>query len=343
MNQRTLSDDQIVDILYRHFLGREPDSWALKYFPEEFAQGRMDVKSFITALLACEEYRQRKILDRHTWVPPGHYYSPIVNLDELRAHADRVFDRSRVPSAIDMNEARQLALLNALGKLAQDLPFQDTKRDGLYYYYENPSYSYGDAVVLASMIRHARPKRIVEFGCGFSSCVILDVNRCFFSSEIECSFVDPYPELLRNLVGEDYGSLRVVRSRAQEIDLALVEALEANDILFVDSTHVSKAGNDVNFHFFEVLPKLNPGVYVHFHDIFYPFEYPEAWFFEENRSWNEIYVLKAFLMYNRCFKIEFFNNFLAQKFPELVSSALPQFGRNSGGAIWLRKYDRDPG
>jgi hypothetical protein len=338
MDQLSLSHDQIIDILYRHFLGRKPDARGLSNFREALAEGRMDVTSFIGALLTCDEYRQREMVGQETWVPPGHFYSPIVNLDELRIDTNRIFDRSRIPLSIDLNEAHQLALLNDLAKLAQDLPFTATKHDGLHYYYDNPSYSYGDALVLAAMIRHARPKRVVEFGCGFSSCVILDVNRLYFDGEIECSFVDPYPELLQNLVGKDYESLRVFRSRTQDVDLALVESLEDNDILFIDSTHVSKAGSDVNFHFFETLPKLKPGVYIHFHDVFYPFEYPDVWFFDGNRSWNEIYLLKAFLMYNHCYKIEFFNDFFAYKFRDLLFGALPQFRHNTGGAIWLRKY-----
>jgi hypothetical protein len=340
MKQPSLSDKEIVDILYRHFLGREAEPSALEDFSGKLAKGEMDIRSFITALLSCEEYGQRRILDRQEiWAPLGHFYSPVVNLDELRADAHRVFDRSRRPSGIDLNEVGQLTLLKALGKLAKDLPFPVTKHNGLHYYYENPSYSYGDAIVLASMIRHACPKRIVEFGCGFSSCVILDVNTHFFEGEIECSFVDPYPELLRSLVGEDYEQLRVFPSRIQDIDIGIVEALENNDILFIDSTHVARAGSDVNFNFFEILPKLRSGVYIHFHDVFYPFEYPEAWFFEGNRSWNENYLLRAFLMHNRNYKIEFFNDFLAYKYPQVVSSTLPNFSRNTGGAIWLRKYE----
>jgi hypothetical protein len=90
--------------------------------------------------------------------------------------------------------------------------------------------------------------------------------------------------------------------------------------------------------FFETLPALQAGVSIHFHDVAYPFEYPEAWFFDENRSWNELYLLRAFLMYNPLYRIEFFNHFLAYAHPELAKT-IPWFEYNCGGAIWLRKCD----
>jgi hypothetical protein len=46
--------------------------------------------------------------------------------------------------------------------------------------------------------------------------------------------------------------------------------LEANDILFIDSSHVLRPQGDVLFEFLEILPVLKPGVIVHIHDIFTP-------------------------------------------------------------------------
>jgi Methyltransferase domain/Domain of unknown function (DUF4214) len=331
-----LSDAAIITALYAAFLGREPEPSALAHYSNALAEGDLDARSLIALFRDCDEYRHRQA-GRHLWVPAGHYYSPIVNVAELRADAPRVFDRSRRPACVDLNEAGQLALLPALRSLARDLPFQETKKDGLLYYFLNPSYGHGDAVVLACMIRHLRPRRILEFGCGFSSCVILDINRHFFGGEIECTFVDPYPQLLRDLIAGYTGGARILESRAQDIDLDIVRSLQKNDILFIDSTHVSKAGSDVNFHFFETLPALRAGVFIHVHDVVYPFEYLEEWFFDENRSWNELYLLRAFLMYNPYYRIEFFNHFLACVHPDLVKT-IPWFERNCGGAIWLRKY-----
>ncbi len=337
MSDESLSKVDVITALYLSFLGREPEPPALAYFSKALTEGTLDVKALVAEFQNCEEYRQRQSTN-HLWMPPGHYYSPIANVEELHADAARVFDRSCRPAGIDLNEAGQLALLPTLRRLARDLPFQETKKDGLLYYFHNDSYGHGDAVVLAGMIRHLRPRRILEFGCGFSSCVILDINRSFFGGQIECTFVDPYPQRLRDLLIGYSGEARIIESRAQDIDLDLVRSLQGNDILFIDSTHVSKAGSDVNFHFFETLPSLQPGVLIHVHDVFYPFEYLEEWFFEENRSWNELYLLRAFLMYNPMYRIEFFNHFLAYAHPELAKT-IPWFEYNCGGAIWLRKCD----
>lgn len=85
------------------------------------------------------------------------------------------------------------------------------------------------------------------------------------------------------------------------------------------------------------MPRLKSGVYIHFHDIFYPFEYPKEWFFKENRTWNELYLLRAFLMYNFNYEIVFFNDFVIQKFRSEIEEAMPLFTKNSGGSLWLRK------
>jgi hypothetical protein len=112
--------------------------------------------------------------------------------------------------------------------------------------------------------------------------------------------------------------------------------LEANDILFIDSSHVSKAGSDVNHLFFTVLPRLKPGVLVHVHDVFYPFEYPLGWL-RQGRAWNELYLLRAFLQYNTAFEMLFFNSFLWKHHKEQLAAKLPRMATNPGGSIWLRK------
>lgn len=273
-----------------------------------------------------------------TWVPPGHFYSPIVNLDELRQNRFRVFDRREDPVGIDLRERQQLSLLTVLSSHHSKIPFKPDRQDGLRYFYENPAYSYGDAIVLASLLLTVKPKRIVEFGSGHSSCVFLDINEVHFSNQIECTFVEPHPDLLFSLMKpEDRRHCRVLPCRAQDVPMSVVDDLGENDVLFIDSTHVCKAGSDVNFHLFTVLPRLKSGVYIHFHDIFFPFEYPEAWFFEENRSWNEVYLLRAFLMGNNDFEVVFFNDFMHVRHGARIEDALPMFGLNPGGSLWLRK------
>jgi hypothetical protein len=113
--------------------------------------------------------------------------------------------------------------------------------------------------------------------------------------------------------------------------------MQAGDILFIDSTHVMKTGSDVCQELFEILPRLKPGVLIHFHDVFWPFEYPAAWVVQENRSWNELYGLRAFLMYNAAFQVEFFSDFFCQHFRPRIEAEFPTMLKNTGGSLWLRK------
>jgi hypothetical protein len=187
------------------------------------------------------------------------------------------------------------------------------------------------------MIRYAQPKKIIEVGSGYSSCATLDVNELFFDRSIECTFIDPYPEQLFSLIKEDdRKKITVIQKRLQDVGVDIFTSLSANDILFVDSSHVSKINSDVNYIFFELLPLLQSGVYIHFHDIFYPFEYPKD-VVRRGFAWNEDYILHAFLQYNTSFKILFFNTFLEHFFKQQFAESMPLCLKNPGGSIWLRK------
>lgn len=275
-----------------------------------------------------------------TWAPPGHFYSPIADLADVRAREKVIFNEDLMPQdvrGVDFNEDAQLTLLDEFAKFYGDLPFGAEKKDGLRYFFENTAYSYSDAICLYGMIRWLKPKRIIEIGSGYSSCVMLDTNELFLNGSVQVTFIEPYAELLKSLVKVgDLDKHDLLEKPLQEVSLDVFSHLEAGDILFIDSTHVSKAGSDVNYIFFEILPGLKKGVYIHFHDIFFPFEYPKEWVYE-GRAWTEDYLLRAFLQYNEAFKVVFFNNFLWKFHQEEILEKLPLCGKNPGGSIWLRK------
>ncbi|MCD2257785.1 class I SAM-dependent methyltransferase [Psychroserpens luteolus] len=268
-------------------------------------------------------------------VPPGHYYSPTISKEDLVKRSENIWkDHPREIIGLDLNEESQLNLLNEFAAYYKELPFEATEKEGLRYYYENRMYSYSDAIFLFCMLRKSTPKRIIEVGSGFSSAVTLDTNNLFFDNNMECTFIEPYPERLNSLLFES-DSIRLLQKPVQDVELSLFEELEANDILFIDSTHVSKTGSDVNFLMFDVLPRLKKGVKIHFHDIFYPFEYPKRWVIDGKRSWNEDYLLRAFLAYNAKFKIIAFNTFLEEFHEDWFKANMPLCLKNRGGSIWL--------
>ncbi|HTP30314.1 MAG TPA: class I SAM-dependent methyltransferase [Anaeromyxobacteraceae bacterium] len=276
--------------------------------------------------------------DTRQFVPPGHFYSAIPSLAEIRPRAPRLFGPPpRTLPGIDLREQQQLELLQAFQPLYNEQPFPETAAPPRRYCFQNDAYSYSDAIFLHCMIRHARPKRIIEVGSGYSSCVTLATNELFFNDAIACTFIEPYPDLLKSLLRPgDEGRITLLPHDAQTIDLAIFEQLEANDILFIDSTHVSKIGSDVNYLFFDVLPSLAAGVHVHVHDIFYPFEYPADWIFE-GRAWTEAYLLRSFLTFNDAFEITFFNTFMERFHEAYFRDHMPLCLKNTGGSIWLRR------
>jgi predicted O-methyltransferase YrrM len=271
-------------------------------------------------------------------VPPGHFYSPIPNLTEVRAFEDTVFtqDRRSLP-AIDLNEEEQLDLLQILSSYYGDMPFSASKRDGLRYYFDNDLYCHSDAIFLYSMIRHFRPKKIIEVGSGFSSCVMLDTNELFFAGTIQIEFIEPYPDRLYSLLGpRDRSTIICHEKKLQEMPLDFFKQLNAGDILFIDSSHVSRVASEVNYYMFEILPQLKPGVLIHIHDIFNGFEYPKQWIYE-GKSSTEAYLLRAFLQYNNAFEIVLFNTFLEHFHKKFFSDHMPLCLLNEGGSIWLCK------
>src|SRR5450756_1321944 len=155
------------------------------------------------------------------------------------------------------------------------------------------------------MIR--RPPRSTQSRSSAASDVykrqMLDTVERFQDDGVRLTFIEPYPGRLRSLLrAEDAKSCTIVEKTVQNADLNLFTALEAGDILFIDSSHVSKAGSDVNYLLFEIFPRLKPGVWIHIHDIFSGFEYPDAWL-KEGRAWNEDYIIRAFLQFNDSFEI----------------------------------------
>jgi len=272
------------------------------------------------------------------FAPPGHFYSPLPDIEFVDRYKASLFDRQvkSIPG-IENHVEDQLALIDQFSGYYDQLPFKDEKSPGLRYYFRNSYFSYGDAIILYSMLRHCRPQRVIEVGSGFSSAVMLDTNDLFFSKRMTFTFVEPYPERLFSLLNdEDKKQHEIIIDPVQDVPLERFAALETNDILFIDSSHVAKIGSDVVHLLTNVLPRLNKGVIVHFHDVLWPFEYPEEWI-RDGRAWNESYILKAFLQFNAKFKILFFNSYLATHHRDVVEKNLPSWLKNTGGSLWIEK------
>ena len=134
----------------------------------------------------------------------------------------------------------------------------------------------------------------------------------------------------------DKEQVRLFDKRIQDVPPEVFTELQSGDLLFIDSSHVVKCGSDLQLLMFEILPRLRPGVVVHFHDVFYPFEYPDDWL-TERRGWNEQYFLRAFLSYNSEWSILFFNTFVHHKFGDMIKEKMPLCTKNQGGSLYIRR------
>lgn len=274
-------------------------------------------------------------------VTPVHYYQPI---PDTRALPPDLWRRRTALAGIDLREDRQLALL---GEMARDFraeyeafPRTGECRPGRFVV-DNGGFRSVDAEVLYGMIRRFRPRRILEIGSGYSTylaAIALEKNRHDGDGRPgRLAAIEPHPNdyLKAGFPGLD----ELLPVAVQEVPLARFEALQENDILFIDSSHVLRIGSDVQFEFLEVLPRLRPGVLVHVHDIFLPAEYPRPWVMEQRRFWNEQYLLQAFLAFNTAFEVVLACSHLHLAHPEALERAFPSYAREREwpGSFWMRR------
>lgn len=314
------------------------------------------VKKSVDTVMTLTPYTRNFLKFRTHFAPPGHYYSPIPDVEEIKRNEEAIAKKKRQLPAVDLNEEGQMELLEKLKNYYGEMPFTTEPSEKYRYHFGNSMYAYSDATFLFCMIRHFKPKRIIEVGSGFSSAVILDTNEHFHNNEIECTFIEPFPEerLLGLVRDKDEKNLKVniVKDFVQNVPVDEFRKLEAGDIFFIDSSHVAKCGSDVCHLIFEVLPLLKKGVVIHIHDVFTSFEYPVGWL-KRGFAWNEAYFLRAFLQYNDTFKIIAFNSFLEDFHEDWFRENMPiclelhekfedEYGEpywlpNRGQSIWLQK------
>lgn len=277
--------------------------------------------------------------------PPGHFYSPIPDIKDIRANSNLIFDRTAKELAgIDVGEKNQIAMAKEFARYHDEIPFSDNKTDKHRYYLDNEFFSYGDAVSLYSMMRNFKPRRIVEVGSGHSSAEMLDINEIFFDNKIELTFIEPYPDRLLGLLKtSDKDHCNIIKKPVQETPESVFQSLRENDILFIDSSHVAKTHSDVLKLIHDILPSLNKGVVIHFHDILWPFEYPKMWL-DKGRAWNEAYFLRTFMQYNSAFEILYFNSFMECHHNDFLKKNLPTMLKVPSSVVtpgntslWLRK------
>lgn len=270
-------------------------------------------------------------------VRPIHYYEP---LPDFRAITAADANRRRAPAAIAFDLDAERALQARLGgTYAAELSALQADADG--HDFRNGYFDGLDAAIYYSLIRDLKPRRVVEIGSGFSTRIAaraVERNRTGGSpAELVC--VEPFPQ---PRLTDARLPITLVQERVERIGLDLFDALQSNDILFIDSSHVAKFGGDVCREFLEILPRLRPGVWVHVHDIFFPHDYPAAWLIERRQAWNEQYILEAFLSFNTAFTPACSLHWLWSEHRDALQMAWPEAIVNAHGpqgpaSFWMRR------
>jgi len=265
-----------------------------------------------------------------------HYYQPLVN---PKKHLSKSLRDDRELPGIDFNITEQLDLL-ARFKYNEELgSFPLEKTNQTTYFYNNTSYESGDSEYLYNMVRHFKPRRIIEIGSGFSTLMVRNAIAQNKNEDVnyQCHHIciEPYEAPWLEKTG-----VEVIRKKVEAIDKSFFNQLDVNDIFFIDSSHIIRPQGDVLFEYLEILPILNPGVIVHVHDIFMPKDYPDDWIYKKHLLWNEQYLLEAFLTFNNRFKIIGAVNYLAHNYHKELSAKCPIFADQPGrepGAFWMIK------
>lgn len=277
--------------------------------------------------------------------PNGHYYSPIHNMGDLKQYKN-VVERSKSKFADTIpgfSEKTILKEFNDIKHFFKDFDYPKDDDGDCRFYIDNVSLSKLDSMAIFSMIRKNKPKRIIEIGSGFSSGLMMEVNEKYFDNKIDITFIEPYPQLLyERMRNGDKSRYKVIPKGVQDVPLDVFKQLKKDDILFIDSAHVSKFNSDVNYELFDILPELNKGVIIHFHDIHDGFEYPLNWL-QIGWAWNEAYMLRAYLTDNAQYEVLLMDSYLVNRFSELLArfytkdDILQNGWIKHDGSLWIRK------
>ncbi|MBI3796452.1 MAG: sulfotransferase [Deltaproteobacteria bacterium] len=272
-------------------------------------------------------------------ITPAHFHSPVPLVSAL---PETLWGQPSALIGVEMNEQVQVKFVEHICpdfKAEYDAFPHDPTPVPSQYYYNQLMFRSVDAKVLYCMIRHYRPRCIIEVGSGFSTYVaaaaVVKNSAAGYPSELLA--IEPFPN---EVLQQGFPGLSKLWSEpVQRIDLPVFTELQENDILFVDSSHVLHIDSDVRFLFLEVLPRLRPGVLVHFHDIFLPHEYPREWLVQEQRFWSEQYLLQAFLTFNRAFEVLWAGNYMHNYHREKLREAFPSCEPASvrPGSFWIRR------
>jgi hypothetical protein len=251
----------------------------------------------------------------------------------LRRHPE-LWRKREIPRGVAWDIDGQVELIRRLGGYASelaDVPLGPEHRPGEFVW-GNGSFGAADAYAYYGLVRELKPRHVVEVGAGASS-LVLGRALAANGGDADVTLIEPGPRW--QVLGELPMGWRVVETIVQQADTRIFESLGDGDVLFYDGSHCAAAGSDVNWMFFEVLPRLAPGVWIHFHDVHWPLDYPAEWVLHEGLTWNEQYLLQTFLMHNDAYRVRLAMAMLTVERGQVIRELFPE--RPYGSGVWLEK------
>ncbi len=265
-----------------------------------------------------------------------HFYEPQFHPGDLPA----TFEHERDLPGINLDPAPQFRVLDSLVWQEEVLRFSDPQipvlEDGTRFDLDNIAFHPGDIDFYYQMIRLLKPRRIIEIGSGHSTIVALSaLEQCVREDagyQFDITAIEPYPWFR-------HPKLRLLETMVERVPLDEFANLEAGDILFIDSSHMLRPCGDVEHEYLRILPIIKEGVYIHIHDIFTPFNYPESWVKSWHSFWNEQYLLEALLSGGDSYQVHAALHHLSRKYPEKAKAAMPLLAMRDKHphSFWIRK------
>jgi hypothetical protein len=283
-------------------------------------------------VLWCDRETKRKIQKEGIHIIPARFYSEIPTVEEVEnsfeyRDAEGVFNSQKI-----FNKDRISEFLQKIKVYASefDPPLHGDVDNPTSFFWKNPAFSFCDAMAYYCIIRHFKPKQILEVGSGYSTLVAKEAIRRNGSGSL--MLIEPYPkDFLKNL--DEVTT--IVTDFIQNISVSkLIEWLNQSDIFFIDSTHTVKTGSDCLYLYLKVIPEIQKQIIIHTHDVQLPFPYPENKIIEQNITWTEQYLLYAYMLDNPKVQVlqssVYLHNFLLKEAKEFMGN---KYG-TGGGSIW---------
>lgn len=289
-------------------------------------------------LILTEWARHPAAMDR-----AGHHLRPFgfsEPLPDFAALARRDFESPRGCHGLDWRDAAQEEFLGRIVRRAEELAGLEAEPSP--FRFDNGYYGGADAAALYLLLREIKPRRLVEVGSGYSTLVAqaaLQRNAREGGVPAEHLCIDPFPN---NRLAGLRGEVRFLRIPAEDAEEGAYLGLQSGDVLFIDSSHTVRACGDVCRLLLDILPRLRAGTWVHFHDIFLPWDYPRRWMVEERRAWAEQYLLEAFLSGNPGWEVVLAMHRLHRGRSSALRDARLQDGvGHTPCAFWLRRRESE--